>query len=98
MDENVAKAVERMCTPLDESVLKGETAKEDARCMALIRARLVELEAVERDAARYRWLRKRDVTFGTRNGSEFVAFIAELGHNGSRLDAAIDAAAQEGEG
>jgi hypothetical protein len=45
MDENVAKAVERMCTSLDESVLKGETAKEDARCMALIRARLVELEA-----------------------------------------------------
>lgn len=45
MDENVAKAMERMCTPLDESVLKGETAKEDARCMALIRAHLVELEA-----------------------------------------------------
>jgi hypothetical protein len=30
-------ALDRMCTPLDESYLKGTTAQEDAKCMALIR-------------------------------------------------------------
>lgn len=34
----VVAAVERMCTPLDPSILRGETAAADARCMALIRA------------------------------------------------------------
>lgn len=33
----VIAALDRMCTPLDESYLKGITAQEDARCMALIR-------------------------------------------------------------
>ncbi|EGQ60920.1 hypothetical protein GGI1_03416 [Acidithiobacillus sp. GGI-221] len=33
----VMAALDRMCTPLDESYLKGITAQEDAKCMALIR-------------------------------------------------------------
>ncbi len=35
--EDVRAALDRMCTPMDESWLSGATAKEDARCMALIR-------------------------------------------------------------
>jgi len=35
--EDVRAALDRMCTPMDESWLSGTTAKEDARCMALIR-------------------------------------------------------------
>jgi hypothetical protein len=37
MPEDVAYALNRMCTPLDESRLKGVTASEDARCMRVIR-------------------------------------------------------------
>jgi hypothetical protein len=33
----VMVALDRMCVPLHESYLKGATAQEDARCMALIR-------------------------------------------------------------
>ncbi|CDQ10669.1 conserved protein of unknown function [Acidithiobacillus ferrivorans] len=33
----VMAALDRMCVPLHESYLKGATAQEDARCMALIR-------------------------------------------------------------
>lgn len=33
----VMTALDRMCIPLDESYLKGITAQEDAKCMALIR-------------------------------------------------------------
>ncbi|WP_163056797.1 hypothetical protein [Acidithiobacillus ferrooxidans] len=33
----VMAALNRMCTPLDETYLKGITAQEDAKCMALIR-------------------------------------------------------------
>jgi hypothetical protein len=36
MPEDVAYALNRMCTPLDESRLKGVTASEDARCMRVI--------------------------------------------------------------
>ena len=59
------------------------------------------LEAAERDARRYRWLRKRDVTFETEDGGEFIAFIPELGDDGRKLDTSVDAAidaTQEGEG
>ncbi|MDA8153183.1 MAG: hypothetical protein M0003_10805 [Acidithiobacillus sp.] len=35
--DEVMAALNRMCTPLDESYLKGITAQEDAKCMALIR-------------------------------------------------------------
>jgi hypothetical protein len=54
------------------------------------------LEAAERDAARYRWLRTRIA------GREQVAEMVEYNDMGGRLplevDAAIDAAAQEGKG
>ena len=33
----VMVALDRMCVPLHESYLKGVTAQEDARCMAIIR-------------------------------------------------------------
>ena len=33
----VVDALDRMCIPLHESHLKGVTAQEDARCMAIIR-------------------------------------------------------------
>jgi DNA-binding LacI/PurR family transcriptional regulator len=33
----VRRALDRMCTPLDESRLSGATAQEDARCMAIIK-------------------------------------------------------------
>jgi hypothetical protein len=33
----VRHALDRMCTPLDESRLSGATAQEDARCMAIIK-------------------------------------------------------------
>lgn len=33
----VMVALDRMCVPLHESYLKGTTAQEDARCMAIIR-------------------------------------------------------------
>lgn len=35
--DDVMCALDRMCTPLHESFLKGATAKEDARCMRVIR-------------------------------------------------------------
>jgi hypothetical protein len=38
----VIAALDRMCTPLDESYLKGITAQEDARCMALIRGYILK--------------------------------------------------------
>jgi len=54
------------------------------------------LEAAERDAARYRWLRTRIA------GREQVAEMVEYNDMGGRLplevDAAIDAATQEAEG
>lgn len=34
---DVRKAIERMCTPLDQSILKGATAEADARCMQIIK-------------------------------------------------------------
>ncbi|CAG4887734.1 hypothetical protein [Paraburkholderia saeva] len=36
--DDVRAAVERMCNPLDKSLLSGATADADAHCMALIRA------------------------------------------------------------
>jgi hypothetical protein len=44
------------------------------------------------DAERYRALQKRDVTFETEDGPVFVAYIPELGHDGSNLDEHVDAA------
>jgi hypothetical protein len=41
----VLAAIERMCTPLDPSRLSGFTAYEDARCMDLIRAELLAMDA-----------------------------------------------------
>jgi hypothetical protein len=38
-------AMDRMCTPLDPSRLNGVTAYEDARCMELIRAELLAMDA-----------------------------------------------------
>ena len=35
--EDVLNALNRMCQPLHESLLAGATAREDARCMAVIR-------------------------------------------------------------
>jgi hypothetical protein len=45
MNAELREAVERMCTPLDESRLSGATAKEDARCMAIIAKALRDQEA-----------------------------------------------------
>lgn len=39
------RALNRMCTPLDESHLRGVTAEEDARCMVLIRKTVANLAA-----------------------------------------------------
>jgi hypothetical protein len=63
----------------------------DARHAAaeLVSASSSTAEEDRRDAERYRWLRTRDVTA---EGVGFVSYIPELGHDGSRLDAAIDAA------
>lgn len=44
--DEVRAAVERMCEPLDESVLSGATAKADAHCMALIRAYVLGEDSV----------------------------------------------------
>jgi hypothetical protein len=41
----VLAAIDRMCTPLDEARLGGMTAQCDARCMALIRAELLAMDA-----------------------------------------------------
>lgn len=38
----VMAALDRMCVPLHESYLKGATAQEDARCMAIIRAYILK--------------------------------------------------------
>lgn len=35
--DDVRRALDRMCTPLDESRLSGATAQEDARCMQIIK-------------------------------------------------------------
>ncbi len=56
---------------------------------AKLMARVAELE---RDAGRYRFLRKGDVTFEAEDGPCFVSYIPELGHDGSNLDQSIDAA------
>ncbi|MHB1641389.1 MAG: hypothetical protein ACYCS8_01855 [Acidithiobacillus sp.] len=39
----VMNALDRMCTPLDSSYVKGVTAEEDARCMGLIRNYILRL-------------------------------------------------------
>ncbi len=44
-NEQVQYALDRMCTPLHESRLSGVAAREDARCMALIRAEIERLRA-----------------------------------------------------
>jgi hypothetical protein len=51
LTDDVKGAVDRMCTPLDPSVLHGATAEADASCMAAIRA---HLEAQEAEIARLR--------------------------------------------
>jgi hypothetical protein len=38
----VLAALERMCTPLHESRLKGLTAEMDARCMAMIKSYIMD--------------------------------------------------------
>lgn len=69
----------------------------DVPVMALVHQRAADADAV--DAKRYRWLRTRDVTFEGEDWTEFVSYIPEIGHDGSNLDAAIDAAmAQSTEG
>jgi len=64
--------------------------------MALLKSKLLqaerELAEVRKDAERYRWLRTRDVTFEGNDGPQFVSYAPELGHDGSNLDAQIDAA------
>jgi hypothetical protein len=45
LPDDVKGAVDRMCTPLDPSVLHGATAEADASCMAAIRAHLEAQEA-----------------------------------------------------
>lgn len=61
-----------------------------ARCLLMLRARVAELE---RDAARYRWLRDDESSFA-------VMLPREHGHiafGGEALDSKIDAAMSEGE-
>jgi hypothetical protein len=44
----------------------------------------------------YRWLRTRDVSFEGPECQEFISYIPELGHDGSKLDASIRAAIEIG--
>jgi hypothetical protein len=50
LPEEVQYALDRMCTPLDESVLCGATAREDARCMRIIRDYIDAELAKQREA------------------------------------------------
>ena len=69
----VVRALDRMCRPLDPSILRGATAEADAHSMKVIRDYIVstappasQQPAAEgvaddvRDAARYRWLRNKE--------------------------------------
>jgi hypothetical protein len=49
--ENVMLALDRMCTPLDESRLSGATAAADAHCMKLIRDYVLSATRADADTA-----------------------------------------------
>lgn len=100
---DVMAALNRMCTPLDASVLKGATADADAFCMQLIRDYILRRSAPAAgdalDAARYRWL--RDESLGVPDGMREIYVIQQrLPHTegtdtelfDTALDAAVDAA------
>ena len=102
---NVMAALDRMCTPLDESVLKGATAEADAHSMKLIRdyvLRTMQLAHTEhaptddaRDATRYRWLREQHWNEADMAVVCHPKKSVKLGFDcpsGQRLDEAIDAA------
>lgn len=42
--DDVRTALTRMCTPLDQSLLSGATAREDGRCMSIIKSFIDRLE------------------------------------------------------
>jgi len=69
-----------------------EWRREGEMRIAAYKAERAQQSQLEQDAARYRWLRTRDVSFEGSDGMVFVAYVPEHGHDGSRLDANIDTA------
>jgi hypothetical protein len=57
--DDVRRALDRMCTPLDESRLNGATAQEDARCMRIIK-QYIEAGAQNAEAIRNPWISVKD--------------------------------------
>lgn len=70
---DVMAALDRMCTPLDTSVLKGATAEADAFCMQLIRDYILRRPAPAagdaQDAARWRFVRHKLCLTGNGDGT-----------------------------
>lgn len=70
---DVMAALDRMCTPLDTSVLKGATAEADAFCMQLIRDYILRRPAPAAgdalDAARWRFVRRKLCLTGNGDGT-----------------------------
>lgn len=77
---------------------KNLSGSEDALLIAYIDTLRAVAMKNSGDAERYRWLRHRDVTFEAEEGPEFISYIPELGHDGSKLDFAIDAEIEKARG
>ncbi|MGZ0105169.1 hypothetical protein [Achromobacter sp. KK8] len=94
---DVMAALNRMCTPLDASILKGATADADAFCMQLIRDYILRRPAPAAgdalDAERYRAI--RNPPYSDRYGDLYAMTFqgdGDIPLKGDELDAAADAA------
>jgi hypothetical protein len=91
MNSDLKAAVNRMCEPLDPSRLSGVTAQEDARCMAVIRVAIEQLEA-DNAALRALLVEWED---GMYDGQDFLRRVRLALHGDKGL---TDAAMREGKG